>query len=327
MFTGITTHAGSLVTAIVALTGAAILQGGAAAADSNQDNQFLALLNKEGIPALSGVPSLIDTAHKVCRALDAGIPVNAVRDAMVNYANSIDPADPGRLARTEGRFITAAVEAYCPYDQGKIASIMANPAPGLNEPAHRVPASTHDAVNSGSHLGEPPPARGMINLPAAWQEPTGTGAVRLPHLMDGVFVAGRYGDHRSDCDAHGTVLASLVGAVPSGEITPPNPPQIPAPPPPTAQRLTPPRPISAPPRPKQEPPPPQQLPPPPKQPPPPPKQVEPPAVGPQPGGAPGSGGSGSTGGNGGGGGGNGGGGPAERSPTPPMPPGVVRLAP
>ena len=55
---GITSHAGTLVSAILVLTGAAILRGGAAAADSNQDDQFLALLDQQGIPALEGVPSL-----------------------------------------------------------------------------------------------------------------------------------------------------------------------------------------------------------------------------------------------------------------------------
>ena len=136
MFTGITTRVTSLVTAIVVLTGAAILRGGTAAADPNQDDQFLALLNKEGIPAESGVPSLIDTAHKVCGALDAGTPVDAVVDRMVNNSFRIDQFDPvngalrGRVARTEARFIIAAVEAYCPNDQGKIASIIiANPVP------------------------------------------------------------------------------------------------------------------------------------------------------------------------------------------------------
>jgi len=280
---------GALVTSIVVLTGGAILRGGAAAADPDQDEQFLALLDQEEIPALQNVPSLIATAHKVCRELDGGMTVNAVVDDMKN--NSL--ADPGgdqfparRIASTIARFITAAVEAYCPNDQSKIASITANPAPGSNEPTHHVAAYTHNA----------------------WQEPTGSGVVRLPHLMGGgVFVAGRYGDYRSDRDANGVVLASLIGAVPSDEITP-NPPQIPAPPPPTAQIRTPPKPIAAPPPPKQSPPPPQ--------------QAEPPAVAPQPGRDGGSGGSGST-----GDGGNGGGRPAEPSPTPPMPPGLVGLAP
>jgi uncharacterized membrane protein YgcG len=322
MFTGITTHAGSLVTAIVVLTGAAILHGGAAAADPNQDDQFLALLNQEGIPALSGMPDLIATAHDACRALDEGYSASMVVDTLTNFASRNDPSqDIGRYHRTEVRFLRAAVGAYCPYDQGKIASVMANPVPGWNEPTHRDAAYTHNAVNSGGDLREPPD---MIDLPAAWQEPMGTGAVWLSHSMNGgVFVARRCGDDRSDCDAHGTVLASLIGAIPV-EVTPPNPPQIPTPPP--AQTLTPPRPIAAPPRPKQPPPPPPQLPPPPpKQPPPPSQQVEPPVVGPQPGGAPGSGGSGGTG--GGGNGGNGGGGSAEPSLTPPMPPGFVRLAP
>jgi outer membrane biosynthesis protein TonB len=341
-FTGITIHAGALVTAIAVLTGAAILRGGAAVADSNQDEQFLALLEKEGIPAVTGVPSLIYTAHKVCRKLDAGMPADDLVDAMVNDAYGIDPSErlyaSGRLARTEARFITAAVDAYCPYDQNKLASIVVNPAAGWNEPTQRVAPSTHSAVNSGGDLREPPPALDMINMPAPRQEPTGTGAVWMPHLMDGgVFVAGRSGGDRSDFDAHATVLVSLIGAVPSGEITDPSPPQPPAPPPPAAQIQTAPRPIAAPPRPnqsppppQQSPPPPQQSPPPPQQPPPPPQQPPPPVVAPQPGGAAGSGGGGGngSGGNGGGStGGSGGGRPAEPSPEPPMPPGFVTLAP
>jgi Protein of unknown function (DUF732) len=330
MFTGTTSHSGALVTTIVVLTGAAILRGGAAAADSNQDDQFLALLDEEGIPAVENVPSLIDTAHKVCRTLDAGMPADGLVDVMVNDAYGIDPTlgryPRGRLVRTEARFITAAVEAYCPYDQRKIASIMANPAPESNESTHRVAAYTYNAVNSGSDLREPPPALDMSNMPAAWQQPTRTGAVRLPHLLgDGAFASGRYGGNRSACDTLGPVLASLIGAVPSGEVTQPDPPQIPAPPPPAAQIRTPHRPVAAPPPPKQ---------------PPPPQQAEPPAVGPQPGDAAGSGGGGSTGGGGNGGGstggggsgsgstgGNGGGGPAEPPPALPMPPGFVRLAP
>jgi uncharacterized membrane protein YgcG len=309
MFTGITSHAGALVTAIVVLTGGAVLRGGTAAADPNQDEQFLALLDQEEIPALQNVPSLIATAHKICRELDGGMTVDAVVDDMKK--NSF--ADPGegqfparRITSTITRFITAAVEAYCPSDQSKIVSIMANPAPGSNEPTHHVAAYTHNAVDAGSDLREPPPGLDMINMPAAWQEPTGGGVVRLPHLMGGGdFMAGRYRDYRSDRDANGVVLASLIGPVASDEITP-NPPQIPAPPPPTAQTRTPPRPIAAPP---------------------PPQRAEPPAVAPQPGQAGGSGGSGSTGGGGNGGGSDGGGRPAEPSPTPPMPPGLVRLAP
>ncbi|WP_139822439.1 DUF732 domain-containing protein, partial [Mycobacterium lacus] len=72
MFTNL---AGALVAAVVVLTGGAILRGGTAAADPNQDEQFLALLNEKEIPAVANVPSVIAAAHKVCLKLDAGMPV------------------------------------------------------------------------------------------------------------------------------------------------------------------------------------------------------------------------------------------------------------
>jgi Protein of unknown function (DUF732) len=118
MFTGIATHTGPLVTAIVVLTGAAILRGGATSADPNQDDQFLLLLGHEGVPAISGVPDLIETAHKVCGKLDGGVPADAVVDELVKNANSITPgADPDRLRRTETRFVIASAGAYCPNHQ------------------------------------------------------------------------------------------------------------------------------------------------------------------------------------------------------------------
>ncbi|ORV17883.1 DUF732 domain-containing protein [Mycobacterium celatum] len=276
MLTGITSRAGTLVTTIVVLTGAAVLHADVAGADPNQDDQFLALLDKEEIPALANVPSIIATAHKVCRKLDGGVPVDDVVDTMTDNAYGVDPLlrlyPPARVTSTVTRFITAAVEVYCPDDQGKIASIMANPEPGSGEPTHRLGAYTRNAANSGNDALEP--------------------------TDGGVFLAGRYRSDRSDGYADDTVLTSLTAAVPSGEITPPNPPQIPTPPPPAAHK--------------------------PQQQPPPPQQVEPPAAAPQPGDAAGSGGGGSGGGNG-----NGGSGPvpAEPSPEPPIPPGFVRLAP
>lgn len=293
MFTGITSRAGALLTTLVALTGAPVLCGGPAAADPNQDDQFLALLDQEQIPAVVNAPSLFVTAHKVCRRLDDGTPVADLVDVMRNNAYKVDPTarqyPPTRVTTTMTRFITAAVEAYCPYDQRKIASIMANPTPGSDDPAHGVAASAYGAVSSGSESREPPPALGITTMPAASREPAGTGALRLWHAPKG----------------------GVVAAVPAGEITPPDPPEIPPPPPPAARILAPPAPVAAPPPPRQPPPPPQQ-------PPPPPQEVQPPVEAPQPGGA--GGGDGGD-----GNGDNGGGGPAE--PAPAMPPGFVRIAP
>jgi hypothetical protein len=245
-FTGITSHAGVVATAIVLLTGAAILRGGAAAADSNDDNQFLALLADEGIPAVSGVPSLVDTAHKVCHELDTGMPANRVVDALVANAVSTDPTQrqiaPGPLARTEGRFVLAAVGAYCPYDKAKLAVLVTRPKAGWNEPTRRAadgirPSGfeVHGAAPA-TLIGTVPPAGIADPNPPAIPEPPPLAHLQTPPLP--------------------------IAAPPRPQQ--PLPQQLPAPP----QQLPAP--------PQQLPPPPQQLPPPPQQPPPPPPQQPPP---------------------------------------------------
>lgn len=146
MFTSTSNRAGALVASLVVLIGVALLPHGAAAADPNPDDQFVALLDQKGIPALENVPSLIATAHRVCRQLDGGMPVDGVVDDMrerafkANSPGGQYPAD--RVARTIARFISAAVEAYCPNDQPKIASLqgVANRLPGSSEPSRRVTA-------------------------------------------------------------------------------------------------------------------------------------------------------------------------------------------
>lgn len=223
-------------------------------------------------------------------------------ELLVSDAYGVDPPErqyaPGRLARTEARFITAAVDAYCPGNNGKVASLMADPTPG-----------SHVSMHRGA------PARDVINVPTAWQQPTDNRAARLPHAIEVSISASSHS--RNDPAGHaaaGPALASRTTAVPAGDLTQPDPPQIPAPAPPAAHIQPPHPPMASPPRPQQPPPPPQALPPPP------PQQPPPPAVGPQPGSGAGSSGDGST-------GGNDGGGPAEQSPPPDRSPGFVTLAP
>lgn len=152
MLTRITVAAGSVLATTLALSGAAVLGGGAASADPGQDDHFLALLNQKGVSALSGVPSLIATAHQICGSLDAGMSADALVDALVDNANNVTPgADRGRLVRTEGRFLTAAVEAYCPNNLGRIGSIPA----GWNQPTHRVVLSS---VFKATNPDNPSPA-------------------------------------------------------------------------------------------------------------------------------------------------------------------------
>ncbi|BBZ41272.1 DUF732 domain-containing protein [Mycobacterium conspicuum] len=118
MFTGITIRVGSRVSVAVALTGAAILHGGAASADASQDAQFLALLDEQGVPAVSGIPNLIKTAHEVCGELNGGVPLDTVVDEFEDYAKTVTPgADPGRVHRSAIRFVWASAGAYCPNHQ------------------------------------------------------------------------------------------------------------------------------------------------------------------------------------------------------------------
>ena len=166
----------------------------------------------------------------------------------------------------------------------------ADPAPGPDQPMRQTRACTLTGVIPGSDLRELPPALALMDMPAVWQESTGAGVVvavidtgvapspRLPHVVaGGDWVMGQYGDGLADCDAHGTLVASLIGAAPSGAPLPvrpagsqvaPPPPAAPAPepipPPPPPPTITVTKTTNAPPPPPPPPPPPAEPPPPPE---------------------------------------------------------------
>src|SRR5882757_7047404 len=152
MFSGIIRQLPAAVTAVALLISAAVLPGGTAAADPDQDQKFFDLLGQKEIPPVDSANSLIETAHKACSKLDSGMSVgdlvNLIRNNGYNEnpLTRLNPAD--RITRTINQFIIASVEAYCPYDSGKIASIAAYRAIPSGEPAYRVTAYAHDAVAS-----------------------------------------------------------------------------------------------------------------------------------------------------------------------------------
>jgi hypothetical protein len=115
-----------ITVASVALLGAALLSGSAAAADT-PDDKFFELLGEKDIPAVDNATSLIETGHKVCTKLDGGMSVNDLVELIRNNGFNENPLarlyPQGRITATIDRFITAAVQAYCPADAGKIASI------------------------------------------------------------------------------------------------------------------------------------------------------------------------------------------------------------
>jgi hypothetical protein len=157
MFSGSTRIAGALVATIAALTGAAILPSSTATADPSQDDKFLTLLDSEDIPAVDNDSSLIDTAHKVCGKLDDGMTARDLVELIRNNGFNENPLariyPQRRVTKTIDRFINAAVQAYCPYDQGKIASITAQAATAANEPTLRVAAYARDRAASSLVLG------------------------------------------------------------------------------------------------------------------------------------------------------------------------------
>jgi hypothetical protein len=120
--TRITGFADALVGASVVLT-AAIICAGAAAADPSQEDQFVALLAQQQIPATDNVPGLVYRAHEICGELDRGASFQAAVDEEVNTAyaeNSSLRVVADRVRRTAVKFVTASVEVYCPSHQGQL---------------------------------------------------------------------------------------------------------------------------------------------------------------------------------------------------------------
>jgi hypothetical protein len=157
MFSGHTRIAGAVLTATAVLTGTAILAGATAAADPSQDDKFLTLLGYEDIPAVDNATSLIDTAHKVCARLDEGMPAGDLVELIRNNGFNENPLarfyPQRRVTKTINRFISAAVQTYCPYDQGKIASITARAATASSEQTLRVAAYTRNRAAPSLTLG------------------------------------------------------------------------------------------------------------------------------------------------------------------------------
>jgi uncharacterized protein DUF732 len=152
MFSGINRRLPAAVSAVVFLISAAVLPGHTAAADPDQDQKFFDLLGQKEIPPVDNANSLIATAHKACSKLDGGMSVGDLADLIRNNGykeNPLTRLDPGdRITRTINQFIIASVEAYCPYDRGKIASIAAYRATPPGGPTYRVIEDAHGAAAS-----------------------------------------------------------------------------------------------------------------------------------------------------------------------------------
>lgn len=110
------------------------------------------------------------------------------------------------------------------------ALVPADGAPGPEQPMRQSNVCARTIAVAEPHIGLPAPGFSMLNVSKAWQHSTGNGVTvavidtgvnpnpRLPVLAGGDYIMG--GDGLSDCDAHGTVVASLIAAAPSGTPMP-----------------------------------------------------------------------------------------------------------
>ncbi len=308
MFTPSTTcHA---VTIVAATAIAVAMPYGVAAADPSQDDQFLAVLQEKQIPAMDNIATVVAAGHKVCLKLDDGIPAQTVLDGLNNDAYGMNPdlrEQSDRLSATMSRFIAAAVQVYCPGDQGKIASLAASRTRQSHGPAPLVVVANYRTTVSGGNTVD---AFGAVLSSPVGDIARGDASQPKPPKIP-------------PPKAPKAKIPRSPGAVPKPaprQQPPPPPQQLPPPPPEAPPQPPPPQ--------QPPPPPPQQIPSPLPQQPPPPPQGPPAPAGPQPGSATGGSGGGNGGPGGEGGGGNGdNGSPAEPAPAPPRAPGMIQLVP
>src|SRR5271167_1461046 len=112
--------------------------------------------------------------------------------------------------------------------------------PGPGQPMKQNSYCTEVGVLPGSDFRIQPKYMDMLNLSEAWRFGRGAGVKvavidtgvsphpRFPHLIPGGDYVMGGGDGLSDCDAHGTIVASVIGAAPAnGAPAPPAAPRKP----------------------------------------------------------------------------------------------------
>jgi membrane-anchored mycosin MYCP len=126
-------------------------------------------------------------------------------------------------------------------DPGRVP---ADGKPGPDQPMRQSNICARTITVADPNVAVPAPGFTMLNIGKAWQYSTGNGVAvavidtgvnpshRLPVAPGGDYIMG--GDGLMDCDAHGTIVASVIAAAPQGAPMPPPMPAVPAFPPPAA---------------------------------------------------------------------------------------------
>lgn len=136
------------------------------------------------------------------------------------------------------------------------AQVPPDARPGPDQPMRRSNSCSVPITVSNPDVAQLAPGFDMLGITSAWQYSTGNGVPvavidtgvtpnpRLPVIAGGDYIMGGDAglDGLQDCDAHGTIAASIIGAAPQGVLPMPRPmPEVPAfpwpagPPPSTAE--------------------------------------------------------------------------------------------
>jgi membrane-anchored mycosin MYCP len=138
------------------------------------------------------------------------------------------------------------------------AAVPHDSPPGPAQPMRQSSYCTEVGVLPGTDFRVQPKYMDMLNLSEAWRFGRGAGVKvavidtgvtphpRFPHLIPGGDYVMAGGDGLSDCDAHGTIVASMIAGAPAGGSpagpAPRKPPPFPTteapPPPPPPQTIT-----------------------------------------------------------------------------------------
>src|ERR1700738_4139028 len=112
------------------------------------------------------------------------------------------------------------------------AAVPPDSPPGPSAPMKQSSYCTEVGVLPGTDFRVQPKYMDMLNLPEAWRFGRGGGVriavidtgvtphPRLPHLVPGGDYVMGGGDGLSDCDAHGTLVASMIGGAPAPSDAP-----------------------------------------------------------------------------------------------------------
>ena len=112
------------------------------------------------------------------------------------------------------------------------AAVPPDSPPGPMQPMKQTAYCTEVGVLPGTDFRVQPKYMDMLNLPEAWRFGRGAGVKvavidtgvaphpRLPHLIPGGDYVMAGGDGLSDCDAHGTLVASMIAASPASGAPP-----------------------------------------------------------------------------------------------------------